>query len=101
VDLTEAQYDRALRETQIAWKINPGRSKRTEPPELPSGPMIRQQRDAKRGLLLIYPLDPATIGQADAPPIMGIALSFPNSPSAATIEYIVTRTYWDQEMEYA
>ena len=101
VDLTGAQYDQALRETQIAWKINPGRSKRTEPPELPSGPMIRQQRDARRGLLLIYPLDPSAIGQADSPPIIGIALSFPDSPSAATIEYIVTRTYWDQEMEYA
>jgi hypothetical protein len=32
---------------------------------------------------------------------MGIAVSFPKSPSAAAIEYIVTRTYLDQEMEYA
>jgi hypothetical protein len=101
VDLTPTQFNRALRETQTAWKINPGRSKRTEPPELPSGPMIRQERDAKRGLLLIYPLDPAPAGQADGPPIMGIALSFPKSEKAATIEYIVTRVYWDQEMEYA
>jgi Z1 domain len=101
VDLTKAQYDRALKETQDAWKINPGRSKRNEPPELPSGPMIRQQRDAKRGLLLIYPLDPTEIGRAGGRPIMGIALSFPKSPSAAAIEYVVTRTYWDQEMEYA
>jgi len=101
VDLTKAQYDRALRRTQDYWKINPGRSKRTEPPELPSGPMIRQERDAKRGLLLIYPLDPTEISRAGGLPIMGIALSFPKSPGAAAIEYIVTRTYWEQEMEYA
>jgi hypothetical protein len=100
IDLTDTQYAQALSETQAAWKVNPGRSKRTEPPDLPSGPMIRRQRKPRRGLLLIYPLDPTTIGRPDGEPIMGIALSFPRSPSAATIEYIVTRTYWDQEMEY-
>jgi hypothetical protein len=62
--------------------------------------MIRRQRDATRGLLLIYPLDPGAIGEPEWLPVMGIALSFPTSPSAATIEYIVTRTYWEQEMEY-
>jgi hypothetical protein len=100
VDLTEEQRDQALRETQRAWRINPGRSKRTEPPELPSGPMIRRQRDPGSGLLLIYPLDPVEIEQSDSPAIMGIAVSFPWSPSATTIEYVVTRTYFDQEMEY-
>lgn len=100
VDLTDVQYERALRETQLAWSVNPGRSRRTEPPDMPSGPMIRRQRDAQRGLLLVYPLDPDAIERPDSPPIMGIAVSFPRSPSAATIEYIVTRTYWDQEMDY-
>jgi hypothetical protein len=100
VDLTQERKDRALRETQAAWHVNPGRSKRKEPPELPSGPMIRRQRDPRSGLLLIYPLDPAEISQPDSPAIMGVAVSFPRSPSATTIEYVVTRTYFDQEMEY-
>jgi hypothetical protein len=101
VDLTEEQRERALRQTQDAWRINPGRSRRTDPPDVPSGPMIRRQRDPRNGLLLIYPLDPAEINRSESPPIMGIAVSFPKSPSAAAIEYIVTRTYVDQEMEYA
>ncbi len=101
VDLTVEQWDRALLGTQAAWRANPGRSKRTEPPELPSGPMIRREREPHCGLLLIYPLDPEVIDRLDSPPIMGIAVSFPRSLSAVTIEYIVTRTYWDQEMEYA
>ena len=60
--------------------------------------MIRQTRSPERGLLLLYPLDPANAKLDHSPLIIGLAVSFPKSPRAATIEYVVTNTYWDQEM---
>jgi len=98
LDLTPEQLRTALALTQDAWRIDPGRSKRKEPPEIPSGPMIRQTRSPGRGFLLLYPLDPAEAGLASSPPIIGFAVSFPKSPHTATIEYVVTNTYWNQEM---
>jgi hypothetical protein len=100
IDLTPEQRARALRATIDAWVKDPGRSRRVDPPELPSGPMIRAERDARQGLLLVYPLEPEAIDHPEFPPIMGLGLSFPRSPSAASVEYIVTRVYWDQEMEF-
>jgi hypothetical protein len=98
LDLTPEQWSIALDRTQKAWRVDPGRSKRTEPPEMPSGPMIRETRSPERGLLLLYPLNSDTAKLMDVPPIMGFAISFPKSPHAATIEYVVTNTYWNQEM---
>jgi hypothetical protein len=98
LDLTPEQQRIALESTQEAWRVDPGRSTRKEPPEIPSGPMIRQTRSPQRGLLLLYPLDPTAAGLEDSPPIMGFAVSFPKSPHTATIEYVVTNTYWNQEM---
>jgi hypothetical protein len=98
LDLTPEQYRVALDRTQVAWKKDPGRSTRKEPPEIPSGPMIRQTRSAENGLLLLYPLDPRSSRLMEPTPIIGVAVSFPKSPHAATIEYVVTNTYWSQEM---
>ena len=98
LDFSEDERERALRETQEAWRISPGRSKRTEPPDVAAGPVIRSIRPATRGLLLLYPLDPAAADRAGAKPIMGFAVSFPTSSHASAIEYTVTNTYWDQEM---
>jgi hypothetical protein len=98
LDLTSEQHRTALDLTQEAWRIDPGRSTRKEPPEIPSGPMIRQTRSPEKGLLLLYPLDPINADLGDSPPIIGFAVSFPKSPHTATIEYVVTNTYWDQEM---
>lgn len=98
IDLSSDQYRTALVETERAWRVDPGRSKRQEPPDIPSGPVIRRTRAATRGLLLIYPLDPNDADLDGTTPIMGFAVSFPKSPKVATIEYIVTNTYWAQEM---
>ncbi len=98
LDLTNPQYEEALRRTQEAWRIDPGRSTRTEPPEIPSGRMIRKTRSSRNGLVLLYPLDPRSAGVDDSPPIMGLAVSFPESEHEQKIEYIVTNTYWEQEM---
>lgn len=98
IDLSADEYRTALDETQQAWHVAPGRSKRREPPDTPSGPVIRRVRSAKRGLLLLYPLDPDEAGLDGDNPFIGFAVSFPKSPNAATIEYVVTNTYWNQEM---
>ena len=98
LDLTEEEYRSALDLTREMWTADPGRSRRTEPPEIPSGPAIRRMRPATRGLLLLYPLDPSQARMSASPPIMAFAVSFPESPHSATIEYVVTNTYWDQEM---
>lgn len=100
IDLLPQQRKRALQATIDAWERNRERSRREVPPELPSGPMIRAERDPSQGLLLIYPLDPGEVGHPDLPPIMGLGLSFPISPSAASVEYLVTPIYWDQEMAF-
>jgi hypothetical protein len=60
------------------------------------------QRDAAEGLLLVYPISPASQPRpnsrkrvalfddpATAKPVIGLALGFPRSESAATVEYVV------------
>jgi hypothetical protein len=103
LDLSPEDIERALEKTREAWHKNPGRSKRTEPPTDPAGVVIRHDiRPSRRGLLLLYPLDPAF---PDPPvpgeqPIIGFAISFPKSSSpagASAIEYTVNNVYWEQE----
>lgn len=97
LDLDAPSYAAALERTRREWAIDPGRSRRKEPPTIPSGPAIRRTRPARRGLLLLYPLDPSTTDLDLAVPPVGFAVSFPKSPTSATIEYVVTNTYWEQE----
>jgi hypothetical protein len=103
IDLTAEQYERALRATREAWTKDPGRSTRTEPPEQPSGPMLRRERASSCGLLLVYPLDPDLYPE-EAPgclegtdPIIGVGVSFPGSSSGKTVRYKVNNVYWLQE----
>lgn len=96
LDLSDPEREEALAITQAAWQMDRGRSQRDEPPEVPSGTSIRSTRSPGRGLLLIYPLNPARAGR-DGPPIVGIAVSFPKAEGAATIQYRVNNVYWAQE----
>lgn len=64
---------------------------------------LRRQRSPRQGLLLLYPISPASRPKAgtqsrlplfdspdrDGVTVVGIALVFPSSDSAATIEYVV------------
>ena len=87
---------------------------------VPNGESVRATRPRTRGLLLLYPLDPTarsiekdTLGntvpifpdgdsRANGNPIMGFAISFPNSDSASSledaVEYVVNRRYIDEEL---
>ena len=56
--------------------------------------MIRDLRHARRGLLLIYPLDSRNAGFAsDDLPFCTCALSFPTSRNAVPVEYQVNEVY--------
>lgn len=99
IDLSDEERAAALFRTQKLWSDGGTKSRRATPPDIPNGPSIRQARPRERGLLLIYLLDPAKAELAsDSRPIVGIAVSFPYSSSAETIEYMINNTYWEQEL---
>lgn len=84
----------ALEKTIVRWKEAPLRSNykdKTKAPTEASAAMIRAVRSPKRGLLLIYPLE-----NPKGAPIIGFGVSFPGSPSAKAVEYVVNNTYWEQ-----
>jgi Z1 domain len=61
----------------------------------PDGKVIREKRNSRNGLLLLYPLDPKAINAEI--PIIGFGISFPSSNSARSVEYKVNNVYWEQE----
>ena len=93
-DLNKDEFAIALKHTHYLWENNQRKNKPEEKPDKPSGPGIRYARPKERGLLLIYPLDPA---EAELPqseiPIMGFAISFPRSDTAEPISYTVTNLF--------
>jgi len=101
-DLTPDQYDRALHQTKKAWKES---GEEGEEPTKPSGPAIRAERPAIKGLLLLYPLDgagsPAKV-ESDATkiPVLGFGISFPTGDvtTASTVQYVVNNVYHQQEL---
>jgi hypothetical protein len=99
IDLDAGGYDEALAKTVQEWHRDPGRSRRKEPPETPSGGAIRhvRGRHPERGLLLLYPLDPAVPQVETEEPIFGIGVSFPSSDNAVPVRYMVDNIFWEQE----
>ncbi|AFZ19207.1 Z1 domain-containing protein [Allocoleopsis franciscana] len=92
LDLPQPTRDAILDETRHLRELagKPPSSSKT-----PNGKVIRSKRLPRNGLLLLYPLDPAEI-ESDFP-VIGFAVSFPNSPTARRIEYQVNNVYWEQE----
>ncbi len=92
-DLTDEQKAEALLRTQEAWESGEVRSKTS--PTRPSGPFIRLVRPKTNGLLLLYPLEPKYVeGEL---PVIGFALSFPDTESHHTVNYVVNNVYFKQE----
>jgi hypothetical protein len=93
IDLEPAEFIAALKLT------NQERSaKGLNPEERPSGPAIRAVRgkgapdegvpgDPRRGLVIVYPLDPAAASITVDVPIVGLVVSFPESPTARAVRY--------------
>lgn len=95
IDLTEPQYAAALALTIQQLTDS------TETPKRPSGRSIRDVRASERGLLLVYPLDPAKVGRDESMadlgfPVVGFAISFPKIENAETVDYKVNHVYWEQ-----
>jgi hypothetical protein len=85
IDLSEDEFSEALRHTnderQLLGKAATQR---------PSGPTIRAVRGRRpqNGLLLIYPIDPITAGIETQRPLVGVVVSFPDSPTAQRSMYV-------------
>jgi hypothetical protein len=93
VDLDEIQKQQALEDTVRNWEIAK-EPKKANAPRTPGGLEVRSVREKTNGLLIIYPLDPQTAGIPDSDkPIVGIAISFPESDTARQISYIVDNVF--------
>jgi len=94
IDLTAEQRDRALQK----MLTDPEREQKGEKvPDMPSGPYIRAERSPVNGLLLIYLLDNKPDGIGVDVPVTGLAISFPESPTASRVIYTVNNKYWEEE----
>jgi len=93
LDLSVSEKEVALQETQRLWGVSKRKNKSEIPPDKPSGQGIRFARPKERGMLIIYPLDSTEAGLPISPPIVGIALSFPQSDTAREITYTVNNVF--------
>ena len=86
IDLTDDEFEQALNET------NRERASRNKSQgDVPSGEFIRKARGKRpqNGLLIIYPIDPTKADiESKERPLIGIVVSFPDSPNAAKRIYL-------------
>ena len=98
-----------IRENPAVWKGK-------ETTKVPNGRIVRELRPKTRGLLLIYPLSPPLSAPTrkgedssieptglavDSAPVIGLALSFPTSDTATSVEYQVNKVWEDTVQEDA
>ncbi len=93
LDLSASDLDRALRDTSRLWEQ--GGIRTVQRPSAPNGPAIRRARPPERGLLLLYMLDPAQAPLDGVEAIPALGISFPDSPNAQPIEYMIPARYWE------
>lgn len=110
IDLGKDEYAAALAMSVEEYERNRATSRRSSPPEEPSGIHIRHVRGLgspsgsvpghpERGLLLLYPLSPAAAEIEFDGPVMAFGVSFPASSTSTTVTYKVNNVYWSQEYE--
>jgi len=109
IDVDEATWTAALALTKAARRADPARFGTSNEPDAPSGGALREVRglgadgvaaNPRRGLLLLYLLDPAKkwTGLVDgAPPVVAFGISFPGSNSGRKVEYKVNNVLWESE----
>jgi len=98
-DTSSSAFKNALQLTIDDWEVSQRKSKRPEPPEIPSGKNIRANRAVSEGLLIIYPLDPKPEGWEDSSiefPIIGYAISFPKNDNDRKIKYRVNQVFIEE-----
>jgi hypothetical protein len=97
IDLDLPAWDRALDLTRAKWQADPGRGQDAAPPDEPGGREIRTCRAMTSGLLLLYPLRLNDGSRELDHVVLGMGISFPESPNAPRVKYEVTGLYYDQE----
>ena len=95
LDLTEDQQKQAFEQTVRKHQDPTVESRHRAVPTRASGPNIRRVRDARNGLLLLYPLQ---VRDAEGLPFVGFAASFPAAERDTPIEYVVNTVYWQEEL---
>jgi hypothetical protein len=90
LDFSPSDQEEILRITRERSKKPDSKSK------TPNGNVIREKRNPRNALLLLYPLDPKVINAEI--PVIGFGVSFPKSNSAKSVEYKVNNPYWAQEV---
>lgn len=95
LDMDESVKKNILAETVEAWKN--GEINSENEPKIPSGRIIRENRDKSKGLLLLYPLEIRENGKTLIR-TTGFGISFPYSKTAPSVEYIVNKIYWENEV---
>lgn len=99
IDLGTMEWLKAMDLTLKSWENNKGHRKSSTPPTFPDGRVVRALRSTKKGLLMLYFLEPdfekSDIG--DEVPIVAIGISFPSNYMDVKIPWIVNTVYQDQE----
>lgn len=96
IDLTEAEYDKAMERTKAFWESK----KKAGAPAYPNGEIVRKEiRNSQNPLLLLYLLNPEGAQWKDesqkpleamlAEPIAGFAISFPGIRNEVPMSYAV------------
>jgi hypothetical protein len=102
LDLSKEELETAQALTDAWWAEGRIKSKSGVAPSKPNGRAVRMARPASRGLLIIYALvDRAEDGLEQQAPVMGLAVSFPQSAGAGAeaIDYVVNNVYSQLELE--
>ena len=98
-DLDErTEMPAAIMRARELWELDTRQNKSATPPETPTGRSARLARPKRRGLLMIYPLEPveASGSEAQTDPVIGVAISFPESDTAKDISYVVSNRFAEE-----
>jgi len=100
LDFSEEKVKRLRQLTKEAFDNGIIRTRNNKPPTQPSGIIIRTERPAERGLLLLYPLDHTILNNYETfadNPVIGFVISFPTSSNASSVSYLVNNIFYNQE----
>lgn len=100
VDLTDDEKKLALKLTRENWKPS---ARSSIPPTETSPKQVRNARNKKKGLLLIYIFQSGTLDGGNRKPYngkyLGYAISFPGSDTARPVEYRVDEVYLRNDLD--
>jgi hypothetical protein len=89
-DLSPDEWEKALNLTRNDWANRQGKRSANEPKE-PTGKFARKVRSPQKGMLIIYVLNPTYADLGTTIPVIGYAISFPESPTAVKTNYLLNQ----------